>query len=488
MLHKKLYYISLLLLLLSVNKLEAQDPSGENTPAPASDSIASIAGTIATPTAASFTIRKVIITGNKRTKAVIILREIPFKPGEQYSLQDLVKKFEDARRQLLNTQLFVDVIVALDKTEGTDVDVSVSIKERWYIFPVPYFKPVDRNLNQWLFEKNASLSRVNYGLKVLHNNATGKNDKFRLWVVAGYTKQFSFSYDRPYIDKKLKWGLTTAFAIGNNREMNYNTEANKQLFLKDENSYLRNFINANVDLTYRRAIKTRHRIGIAYNVEEIKDTITKLNPNYFKTGRNRVSFPEIYYRMSYYDLDYIPYPTKGYAAEISAGKKGINNITNVWYLSAKGSGSWHTGKKSFFNIIAFGTIKAPFKQPYFMQRLLGYGDAFMQGYEYYVVDGVAGGAIKATQTRELFDFSVRTPGIKKHLPERIPFRFFAKIFGNMGYVHNPLPGLNSLPNRMLYSWGVGLDIFTSYDFTLKLEWTFNQLGQNGLFLHRKSIF
>lgn len=435
-----------------------------------------------------FMVREIIITGNKRTRPDIILREIPFKPGEKYALQELVRKFEDARRQLMNTALFHEVIVAMQKSEGYLVDVLVEVKERWYIFPVPYFKPVDRNLNQWLFEKGASLSRVNYGLKVLHNNATGHNDKLRFWFVAGYTKQLSFSYDRLYIDKKMRWGLTTAFAIGKNREINYNTIDDKQAFLKDENSYLRSFMTANADLTYRRAIKTRHRIGIAYTLEDVKDTIVALNPDYFKSGRRRIQFPEIYYRMSYYDLDYIPYPTKGYAAEISLGKRGINNIINVWHLSAKGTGSWHTGKKSFVNVVAFGSIKVPFKQPYFMQRFLGYGDAFMQGYEYYVIDGVAGGFLKGTFTREILNFGVRSPIRKRQLPERIPFRIFAKVFGNTGYVHNPQPGLNSLSNRMLYSAGIGIDILTTYDFTLKLEWTFNQLGQNGLFLHRKSIF
>jgi hypothetical protein len=41
---------------------------------------------------------------------------------------------------------------------------------------------------------------------------------------------------------------------------------------------------------------------------------------------------------------------------------------------------------------------------------------------------------------------------------------------------------------MLYSGGLGIDIITFYDVVIKLEWSFNQLGQNGLFLHRKTIF
>ena len=65
----------------------------------------------------------------------------------------------------MNTALFHEVIVALKSFEGYKIDILVDVKERWYIFPVPYLKPVDRNLNQWIVEQKASLSRVNYGAK-----------------------------------------------------------------------------------------------------------------------------------------------------------------------------------------------------------------------------------------------------------------------------------------------------------------------------------
>jgi len=105
-----------------------------------------------------------------------------------------------------------------------------------------------------------------------------------------------------------------------------------------------------------------------------------------------------------------------------------------------------------------------------------------------VIDGVAGGYLKAVLSRRILNFNIRLPAYKKRETQRIPFNFYAKIYGNGGYVHNPEPGDNSLSNKMLYSWGLGIDIITLYDFTLKLEWSFNQLGQNGLFLHRKTIF
>ncbi len=434
------------------------------------------------------TVGEILITGNKKTKAIIILREIPFKSGEKYTIEALVKKFEDARRQLMNTALFHSVVVAAKNFDENKVTISVGLKERWYLFPAPYLKPVDRNLNQWIVEQKASLSRVNYGAKLLYNNATGHNDKLRIYLISGYTRQFSFNYDRLYIDNKLKWGMNIGFAIGKNREVNYNTIKDKQVFLKDNDNYLRSYLTTNAEITYRRAIKTRHRFGVSYTVEDVKDTVLTLNPSYYQSGRNNIRYPVVYYNMAYYDFDYIPYPTKGYAAQLSVSKKGFNKIINVWELSAKGSGSWHLSPKLFFNLNLYGGIRLPFKQPYVNQRFFGYGDVFMQGYEYFVVDGVAGGYLKTTLTREILNFNIRVPKKKGKVPEQIPVRIFGKIYGNTGYVHNPRPGNNFLSNKMLYSGGFGIDILTFYDVTFKLEYTFNQLGQNGLFLHRKTIF
>ncbi len=431
----------------------------------------------------------IIITGNKKTKSYIVLREIPFRTGEEYPLSVLVKKFEGARRQLMNTALFHNVIVAAKSFEGNKINITVDLKERWYLFPLPYLKPVDRNLNQWIIEQKASLSRVNYGAKLLYNNATGRNDKLRLWLVNGYTKQISFSYDRLYIDKKLKWGMNAGFSIGKNKEINYNTINDKQVFLKDKDNYLRSFTRIDLGLTYRRAIKTRHSFAFSYASEKVKDTVIQLNPGYFNANDKSIRYPELSYSLSYFDLDYIPYPTSGYAVQITAGKRGFDKKTNQWNLSLKTSASWHVWAKTFLNLNLFSSIKAPFKQPYYSQRFFGYGDVFMQGYEYYVVDGVAGGYLKATLTREMLNFNIRIPPIKKGKEaQHIPVRIFAKVYGNAGYVHNPEPGDNRLSNKMLYSSGFGIDILTFYDVTFKLEYTFNQLGQNGLFLHRKTIF
>src|SRR5678816_3005219 len=187
---------------------------------------------------APFIIRNIIIVGNRKTNPSVILREIPFKEGDHFQLQQLVTKFEDARRQLMNTALFHEVVVALKSFEGYNVDVLVEVKERWYIFPVPYFKVVDRNFNQWIVEHKASMDRVNYGVKLMYNNVTGYNDKLNIWFMSGYTRQISMNYDRLYFDNRMKWGAKFGFEKRKNREVNYNTINNKEVFLKDTNNFI----------------------------------------------------------------------------------------------------------------------------------------------------------------------------------------------------------------------------------------------------------
>lgn len=363
------YCLWLLLALASLQHLFAQEGGGpEGKPKKVKQEKHS-AEYIVPAGESPFIVRNIVITGNRKTRPSIILRELSFKSGDAYLLQDLVKKFELARQQLMNLALFHEVTVALKSFDGNNVDVLVQVRERWYVFPLPYFRPVDRNLNQWIVEQNASLSRVDYGLKLLYNNATGRNDKLRFTVISGYSRQLLLNYDRPYIDKSMKWGMSFGVSLGKNREMTYNTIDDKQVFIKGE-GYLRNFFRGYGEISYRKAIRSRHRLGLSYGMEEVADTIVKLNPNYFPGRRNRIAFPELYYYYNYTNLDYIPYPTKGYAAEIAFSKKGLFSAFNSWQLGAKGSAAWPLGKRSFLSLNGFGTVKLPFTQPYYNRRLL----------------------------------------------------------------------------------------------------------------------
>jgi len=91
-------------------------------------------------------------------------------------------------------------------------------------------------------------------------------------------------------------------------------------------------------------------------------------------------------------------------------------------------------------------------------------------------------------TRPVFTAHIHLPSNRFKSLSRIPIRLYAKTFANAGYVYNTMAGENQLTNKFLYSGGVGLDIVTYNDFVIKIEWSFNRLGQNGLYLHQRNDF
>jgi len=144
--------------------------------------------------------------------------------------KDLATKLKLSKQQLMNTSLFVDVdLVPILK--DSIAEIQVNIKERWYLFPLLYFKLIDRNFNQWWVDQHRSLDRVNYGIKFIQNNVTGRNDNLDVWLITGYTQQVTLRYDLPFADRKLKHGFNVGLVYASQKELNYATGNNKQLFL-----------------------------------------------------------------------------------------------------------------------------------------------------------------------------------------------------------------------------------------------------------------
>jgi outer membrane protein assembly factor BamA len=434
-----------------------------------------------------FVIRNIFIEGNDRTRISTITRELSFHEKEAYPLNVIIEKFYESRKQLMNTGLFTNVVVSLKSLQGYDVYVKIEVEEKWYVYPLPFLRAVDKSFHQWWTEKNRSFDRVNYGIKITDYNFTGRNDKLDVKLMGGFTRQIAIDYYNLFLDRGLKWSASAGFDLGQNREINYITLDNKQVSFRNQDHYLNSYINSFMQLSWRPAIKTKHSFRVGYSYNDIADTISKLNPH-FSNNKNIIRYLDLSYTLSYRDVDYIYYPTSGYMGDLKLMRQGFNDPVNLWQITAKGSASWPVGTNYFFNLAAAGVLKLPFRQPYITKQLIGYDDLFLQGYEYYVIDGVAGGYTKATISRPVWQTHISLPSKKIKELNYIPLKLYAKTFINMGYVYNPEAGPNLLNNRMLYSAGIGLDIVASTDFVIKIEWSFNQLGQNGVYLHRINYF
>jgi len=285
----------------------------------------------------------------------------------------------------------------------------------------------------------------------------------------------------------MKWSLDFNVAWGKNHEVTYNTVNDKQVAYKNNNDFVHSFFRTGLEVSYRRAIKTKHTFGIGYNYENLDDTLFYMNP-YYSRQKKVVRYPELSYTMRHNNVDFLPYPHKGYIAEVGLIKRGFNSELNLWQLTTKASAYWPLSDKYTFNLRLAGVLKAPFRQSFVTKQLMGYGDIYMQGYEYNVIDGVAGGYGKAILARQIINTAVGIPSKKIERLNHMPVAVYAKVYGNLGYVYDPAPGYNQLKNRFLYSSGIGLDFVLLTNFVFKLEYSFNQFGQKGIYLHHRDHF
>jgi hypothetical protein len=261
---------------------------------------------------------------------------------------------------------------------------------------------------------------------------------------------------------------------------------NKLGFFKQEDRFIIKQWYVDFSYTYRPAIRTRHIVRTSYSNLAINDTIVKLNPTYLPSGFNKFRIADISYALQYSYLDYNPYPLKGFAGEASIYKRFGKNA-GMWQVSGRGNYNVKIAPSSFLQLQAVGAVRFPFKQPYISNNLMGSADFYMRGLEYYVVQGTAGGIARATVKNEILSLNVRNP-LKSKTHDKIPVRIFLKTYGDLGYSYTPEVGNSRLNNKLLRTWGAGVDIVTFYDIVVKLEYSFNQLGEGGLFIHTQTDF
>lgn len=436
-------------------------------------------------------VHQIILKGNKKTKSYILLREIQFKEGDSLPISQLKNNLKLVRQQLYNTTLFNEISVEPIMISVSEINVLVTVKERWYLYPIPQFQLGDRNLNEWLVKQHGDLSRVSYGIKFVNHNLSGRRDVLRITALNGYTKNLSFSYTQPFTNKALTNGFNFGAGYAQSKEIAYSTSSNNKLQFLKTNNYIRNNYYINAGYSIRKAIKVRHLFNIIYTKTSVSDSVVSLlyNPDYFKNSATSKSFADLSYTYQYTAVNNIIYPLKGLTALLIISKRGFGFTEGINMFSIEGAyNTYHDFSRNWYGSLQFsGKIKLPFNQPYFNQKAIGYGENYLRGLEYYVIDGAAYGIIKSTVKKKIASFSIPFPVSSAYL-SKVPFTIFAKTFADLGYAYNKSAYETALNNKLLYTAGVGIDIITLYDIHFKVEYSFNQLGKNGLFLHPQGGF
>lgn len=434
-------------------------------------------------------IHEILLVGNKVTKPSIILRELTFTKGDSIQLIDIDKQFQRSRQNLLNTSLFNFVVIEKELVDSNQINVVVSVSERWYTFPVPLFEIAERNFNVWWETKN--FDRASYGFYLVRENFRGRKETVMLKARFGYAEQYGISYQVPFINKKQNVGMGANFYYNRAHEVAYGSIGNRLMFYKDENRYMREELSSRISFTYRPKLYNSHFLNLRFSSGNVADTITKITTDYYSNNKRYMEYLAADYGFKHDYRDSKVYPLKGhyFAFEVSKIGMGILDRESVdvttLFASAKKYFPHLFGVDRLYVATGIkGKVSSTSNIPYTVQRGLGYGD-YVRGYEYYVVDGQKYFVGQAAIRWELVKPRVKKiNSFKVEKFSKFHYAFYAGIYGDAGYVGDKKTFmLNSLSNSWIYGGGVNIDFVTYYDTVIRFEYSINKQGEHGFFLH-----
>ena len=439
-------------------------------------------------------IKEIIITGNKKTKNEIILRELSFNTIQNIDLKNLEKEITKSTNNLTNLNLFNFIEISYNINEQKDLFIKINIVERWYIWPYPIFEISERNFNSWWQDFKSSnykdLSRVNYGLFLNIENFRGRNELIILKYRQGFKEHYLLNYKIPFFKKNQSIGLNSEIQLFRRKKTHYQTINNELQYLENKDNFTSRDFNFNLEISYRKGIKSTHNFGAEFFASIIDSQITILNPYYLNNNKSSGSYLKFSYNYLFENRDNANYPLRGTYLNIQLAKN-LKILSPVKHFEFNSHIEGHKFFGTRFSIGSSFRSRKTFNnnQTYFAQQTFGFED-YVRGYELYVVDGkdfwLSKSSIKYCLVQPK-NFIV--PYFKTDQFKKAHYAFYISLFSDLGYANDMRHyNENSLSNSMLWGKGLSLDYVTYYNKMIRLEFTINKLGEKGVFLHFSNPF
>jgi outer membrane protein assembly factor BamA len=439
-------------------------------------------------------VNNIFIIGNEKTKKEIILRELDFTTDFHYDWETLVEILIEDQKKIYNLRLFTSVDITPLEIDESEVEVLITVKERWYVLPQLIFQLADRNFSEWWTNQGRDFSRVNFGLRLSHSNVAGRNEKLRFSGQLGFTRSLDFQYSKPYIDKNQKHGLAFQVTFNENKSIPIKSAFNRQVFYAAEDErILRKDIGAAVRYTYRRSFYNFHFFTLGYNFTNIDPEILVQNPDYFQNGGTNLRYLYSSYTFRHDKRDNIAYVTDGELLQLSITKYGIFFVDELdeVEVSITANKYWKINDRFNFNTGLTADWFLSEQQPYTLVRGIGYSPDFIRGYELNVIEGQQLYVHKNSFRWKFFDreFDV-SRFFKLEQFSTIPVRLYWSANFDHGYVtdRNKIPENSRLANTYLFGYGTGIDLVGFYDSVLRFEYSLNNSGEGNFFFNFKAPF
>ena len=429
---------------------------------------------------------------HKKTKDRIILRELAIAEGDKIHRKDIESILEQESNKIFNTRLFVTVDIFYEEFRTGELDIIISLTEQWYIYPIPLIELADRNFNVWWNQQGRDLRRLEYGIRVKHNNFRGRNENLSVLLQTGFTNKYDLRYSVPYINKAQTLGLSLSVGYAENTSVGYITDRDTLRFVETpERDVLSSRFYSGLSLTARSRFYDRHTFFVGYKNQNIADTVLQLNGNFFGEGKTNQRYVQLEYNFLRDLRDRANYPLKGYYFLFSIGQQGLGIAQNDFSLFTARSEFAKfipLSKRLFFHSTA--SMKLTFAQniPYANLQGIGHGRDVIRGFEYNVTESEQHFILKNTMRFKLFENTFQFKKMPSQF-SKIPVAIYPKLYFDTGYAQlvNPYQS-NELPNQWLWGTGAGVDMVFYFDAVFRLEYSFASNGISGLRLGWKADF
>lgn len=436
--------------------------------------------------AENFVVRKIIFEGNKKTKSKILRRELMFTEGDSIKVSEWRDLRVRSAKNLFNTGLFNFVEIEVRNLQNHHADIVVSVKERWYIWPIPVLEIDERNFNTWWETRN--FSRLSAGLFLTHNNFRGRGEEVKLLLMGGYNQKLGVSYSAPYVNKKKTIGLGFQSIYTLRHEVNIKTEFDKQQYLKLEDKPIQRDWLSSVHLSYRPNYYFTAFLQLRYRQYEFADSLLEANPDYAPNASPELQYFATYLKLKLDHRDYQSYPLDGYYVDGEFYKYGMgifDNDLNIWKVQTTMRKYWTLSRRWY---AATGLVlrysAGMDRQAYLFNKALGYGRDYVRAYQYYVIDGESFALLKSNVKFALIPPKrLKLKFLKAEKFNTIPYAFYLNLYFDAGYASAKYPGpTNRLPNEVLFGYGLGLDFVTYYDAIVRFEFGLNRMNEYGIYI------
>ncbi len=430
----------------------------------------------------SIYLKEVKFIGLKKTRPQALFRFLEFNYEDIIAPNRLPELIEQSSRNLYNTALFNKIEIQ-DSLINDSLCLTITVKERWYVFPQPYFLLEERTFTDFI--NQPSNKRLTYGLGVDWQNFSGRLDNTWAGFTLGYSKRFFGYYYLPFAFSKSKLDFYFYGLYQTNREVNIGSKDGKiERYFLD---------NTDFQKTHKYILSISKRISniqkatfeVAYTYKSFHDSLYFFRMNYLTNAYGYESYPTFRLMYRYDKRDVFAFPLQGYKFFASAEYNGLGKWSTSNFIKLKLNFSqfhpigkrWNWSYAGYFHQ-AFG-----YKIPYYDKFFLGFSD-FLRGYEKYIIDGTT---ILMVKTDWKYAIIPKRFISAKNLPGKFkdfPFGIYLVWLNDFGMV-NDISFNNDdhlLKDRWLYSTGWGIQIPFIYDSLIRLEYSYNHLKQWNWFM------